>query len=209
MLITNRLDPAWPHSERVREMISERRTLDRVFRSIRVPVLLTYDSAAVAKHSSEDEHLPPRPLQDVSAEDLVMERVKPSSGIGLGRPVKRSLQLSNLVLLGGPSHLLALTSPSLRVTHERSSGPSLTDGCVVRSARSVLRPPPTPTRPASTSRLKTGYRTQCSGGPPQTAGPGRASPVPVATFSTFHAPYAGRSFGAALPGSTPLPWPSP
>jgi hypothetical protein len=58
MLITNRLDPAWPHSERVREMISERRTLDRVFRAIRVPVLLTYDSAAVAKHSSEDGPYP-------------------------------------------------------------------------------------------------------------------------------------------------------
>jgi hypothetical protein len=39
--------------------------------------------------------------------------------------------------------------------------------------------------------------------------PGRASPVPAATVQTFHAPYAGRFFRAALPGSTPLPWPSP
>ena len=32
------------------------------------------------------------------------------------------------------------------ITHRRSSGPSLTGGCVVRSAQAVLRPPPTPTR---------------------------------------------------------------
>jgi len=58
MLITNRLDPAWPHSARLREMISERQTLDRVFRSIRVPVLLTYDSTCVAGHSCEDSPYP-------------------------------------------------------------------------------------------------------------------------------------------------------
>lgn len=58
MLITNRLDPAWPHSARLREMISERQTLDRVFRSIRVPVLLTYESTCVAGHSCEDSPYP-------------------------------------------------------------------------------------------------------------------------------------------------------
>ena len=35
------------------------------------------------------------------------------------------------------------------------------------------------------------------------AGPGRASPVPVATFHTFHAPYAGRFFGVASRCFTP------
>jgi hypothetical protein len=49
-------------------------------------------------------HQLPRPLQDVPAVDLVVERVEPSPGIGLGRPVKRSLQSSDFVLLGGPSH---------------------------------------------------------------------------------------------------------
>ena len=71
-------------------------------------------------------HQLPRPLQNVPAVDLVIERVEPSPGIGLGRPVKRSLQFSDFVLLGGPSHDVALTGPSLCVTHERSSGPSLT-----------------------------------------------------------------------------------
>lgn len=58
MLIANRLDPSWPHSERLRELISERRTLDRVFRAIRIPVLLTYDSPCVAGHGCEDEPYP-------------------------------------------------------------------------------------------------------------------------------------------------------
>ena len=36
-------------------------------------------------------HVGPRPLQDVPAIDLVIERVEPSLGVGLGRPVQRSL----------------------------------------------------------------------------------------------------------------------
>jgi hypothetical protein len=36
-------------------------------------------------------HQPPRPLQDVSAVDLVIERVEPTSRVGLGRLVERSL----------------------------------------------------------------------------------------------------------------------
>jgi hypothetical protein len=40
-------------------------------------------------------HQLPRPLHNVPAGDLVIERVKPTSGIGLGRPVERSLQFSD------------------------------------------------------------------------------------------------------------------
>ena len=39
--------------------------------------------------------------------------------------------------------------------------------------------------------------------------PGGASPVPRPTLPTFRSPYAGGFFGAALPGSSRLPWPSP
>jgi len=49
---------------------------------------------------------------------------------------------------------VALTGPSLCVTHERSSGPSLAPGCVVPWVQAVLRPPPTPTRHPSTSRRR-------------------------------------------------------
>ena len=127
-------------------------------------------------------HQLPRPLQNVPAVDLVIERVEPTSGISLGRPVKRSLQFSNLVLLDGPSHDVALTSRSLYVTHERSSGPSLTAGSVVPSAQAVIRPPPTPSRLPSTSRLITGYRTRTlrrsTAEPPGRGGPPKFPPPP-------------------------------
>ena len=51
-------------------------------------------------------HLTQSPWNPVrfTAEDLVIERVEPSPRVGLGRPVERSLQFSDFVLLGGPSH---------------------------------------------------------------------------------------------------------
>jgi hypothetical protein len=65
---------------------------------------------------------------------------------------------------------MALTSPSLHVTHERSSGPSLPGGSVVRSGQPVIGPPPLPgstpvigrDAPAAPSRRPPGR-----GGPPQ------------------------------------------
>jgi hypothetical protein len=38
--------------------------------------------------------------------------------------------------------------------------------------------------------------------------PDEISPVPSPAFTTSRSPYAGGSFGAALPGSSHLPWPS-
>src|SRR5215469_6245877 len=69
----------------------------------------------------------------------------------------------------------------------------------------LRRPPGQP----STSRFPPviGHRAPVT--TPQVTGPGRASPVPAATLDTFRAPYAGESLTAALPGSSPLPWPSP
>src|SRR5215213_8070491 len=82
--------------------------------------------------------------------DLVPQRVKPSSRIGLGRPVERMLQGTNRIHSGshrgGTSLIGTHRAPPSSTAHERSSGPSLTGGCVVRTARSVLRPPPTPSR---------------------------------------------------------------
>jgi hypothetical protein len=49
-------------------------------------------------------HQLPRALEHVHPMDLVVERVEPSLRVGLGRPVERSLQISDFVLLGGPSH---------------------------------------------------------------------------------------------------------
>src|SRR6201989_35114 len=109
-------------------------------------------------------------------------------------------------LRGGTSTDGTHRAPPDNTAHRRSSGPSLPAGCVVLQVQPVLRPPPTPTRPAIHFPVPAGYRTPRSGSTnPQAAGPGRASPVPAATLDTFRAPYAGEFLTAALPGSTPLP----
>jgi len=46
------------------------------------------------------------------------------------------------------------------------------------------------------------YTASSSGGGSSTTGPGRVSPVPRSTLSTFRALYAGRFLGAALPSSS-------
>src|SRR5438128_3139387 len=81
--------------------------------------------------------------------DSVEERVEPSPGIGLGRPVKRPLQFSDSVLLGGCSH--RWHSPVLPCTRRMDEAAALpiTAGSVVPSAQAVLRPPPTPSRLAT------------------------------------------------------------
>jgi hypothetical protein len=155
--------------------------------------------AAVAAHQL------PRPLQDVSAVDLVVERMKPSPRVGLGRPVQRSLQFSDLVLLGGASHEVALTGLPLHVTRGRSSGPShhlwlcCPPGSTGTTAASDALPAHRPlpgSPPVIEQRL--------AGRIPQPTGPGRASPVPAATFCTFRALYAGEFLGAALQALHPV-----
>ena len=105
----------------------------------------------------------------------------------------------------------ALTGPLPDNTaHRRSSGPShhrrlcCPSGSTGTTAASDAHPADRPLPGVA------GYRTPRSGGAkPQATGPGRASPVPIATIWTFRAPYAGGSLTAALPGSSPRPWPSP
>ena len=87
-------------------------------------------------------HQLPHPLQNVPAIDLVIERVEPSLGICLSRPVEHSLQFSS-VLPRGYSRHLALTHPSQHVrVNEVAPFPS--PRSVVRSAQPVHMPPPTP-----------------------------------------------------------------
>jgi hypothetical protein len=163
-------------------------------------------------------HRDPRAPQNIPAEDLVMQRVEPPPGIGLGRPVKRMLQGTDRIRRdnpgrprsGGTSHDGTHRAPPDRrcaptkqrpFPHRRLCCPP---GSSSTTAASDAHPASHPLPGI------TGYRTPRSGSRnPQTAGPGRASPVPAATIGTFRAPYAGESLTAAPPGSSPLPWPSP
>jgi hypothetical protein len=92
-----------------------------------------------------------------------MQRVEPTSRVGLGRPVQRVLQ--------GTDRMRGRTSPDSGTSHNGThrAPPSQRHARTKQrpfphrrlccpAARPVLRPPPTPSRRVSTSRLRTGYR---------------------------------------------------
>src|SRR6266540_2340957 len=135
-------------------------------------------------------HLLPRPVQHVPAVDLVEPRMEPSARVGLGRPVQRMLQGPNPVVpdsgKGGTSrhgtHPIPPAAP-----HEQSSGPSQHRRLCCPTARPVLRPPPTPSRPPPTSRLHTGDRTTPSTPFRSALRPGRPPQFPPPPSQAFRA----------------------
>ena len=50
--ITNKIDPAWPHAERLKKLLDRNTSLDEVFQAVCIPVLLTYDSAVINDHTA-------------------------------------------------------------------------------------------------------------------------------------------------------------
>lgn len=53
--ITAKIESSWPHAERLKLLLDRRTSLDEVFDSITIPVLLTHESAVVASRVSELE----------------------------------------------------------------------------------------------------------------------------------------------------------
>jgi len=51
ILIATKIDPKWKHSEKLRRLISERTSLDTVFKRVCIPVLLTYESPTIIKNN--------------------------------------------------------------------------------------------------------------------------------------------------------------
>jgi hypothetical protein len=49
--ITNKIDPAWPHAEKLKLLLSPSVSLDEIFDAACIPVLLTYDGDVTAAHS--------------------------------------------------------------------------------------------------------------------------------------------------------------
>ncbi len=156
-------------------------------------------------------HLRPRPLQDVPAVDLVVERVEPSSGIGLGRTVKLALQgtdrVEGLLDAQGGTSLLGTHRPLLlaRAWTKQRRFPSPAGVLSVRLDRYYHRlRRPVGRRPFPLS----GYRTPRSGGlRSRRASEGLHS-------SRRHLPNVPRPLRRGVPrgcdpGSSPLPWPSP
>jgi hypothetical protein len=64
LAITNKIDPAWPHAAALKALIHRNRSLDQIFRAIRVPVLASYDSAAAAaRAAAADDCAYPRAVE--------------------------------------------------------------------------------------------------------------------------------------------------
>ena len=51
VLITGKIDSKWEHAEELKTLLSPNTSLDQVFKRICIPVLLTYDSSCIAKHT--------------------------------------------------------------------------------------------------------------------------------------------------------------
>jgi hypothetical protein len=50
MLITNKIDSSWKHAEALKILLNPNISLDKVFKRVCIPVLLTYDSPVIAAH---------------------------------------------------------------------------------------------------------------------------------------------------------------
>ena len=53
--IANKIDPTSPHAEGLRDLIHRNRSLDEIFARIRLPVLVSYDSAAAVMATASDD----------------------------------------------------------------------------------------------------------------------------------------------------------
>jgi hypothetical protein len=136
--------------------------------------------------------------------DLVMERVEPSSGVGLGRPVERSLQITDLVLLGGTSH--DGHSPVLPCARRADEAAALPSPRVLLSRRlkryygRLRLPPDAPPLPGSSPVIGRAR----SGGTSRSRRAGEGLPSSRRHPLSVPRPYAGRSLGAAIQALHPF-----
>lgn len=56
ILLKNKIDPLWPESNALKELLSENVSLDKVFQRACIPVLLTYESPIVQNSSKADQN---------------------------------------------------------------------------------------------------------------------------------------------------------
>lgn len=55
LAIANKIDATWPHSDKLKKLIHPNTSLDDIFDSLCIPVLLTYDSTVLAAHNEKTQ----------------------------------------------------------------------------------------------------------------------------------------------------------
>jgi hypothetical protein len=51
-LIAKKIDPAWPHADKLKGLLHQNTSMDEIFAAVCIPVLLTYDSATIAAYNA-------------------------------------------------------------------------------------------------------------------------------------------------------------
>jgi hypothetical protein len=50
--IANKIDPTWPHAKSLKQLLHSNTSMDKIFATVCIPVLLTYDSGTIARHTT-------------------------------------------------------------------------------------------------------------------------------------------------------------
>jgi len=55
LAISDKLDETWEHTQAIKDLVAQRRSLDDIFQSIVIPIFATYDSDVTARHDAVSE----------------------------------------------------------------------------------------------------------------------------------------------------------
>lgn len=155
------------------------------------------------------DSLPGAP-QDVRIAHLVVERVESSRRARLGGPIQRPLELSSAGPCGSTGGVVSLIGihPLLPPPGRMDKVGSLPSGALCCRRRHQYRMLPSDCLSADLhfASRRIGDHVPAAA---FAAGRRRLSPVFTPALSPFRAPYAERFMGAAFPGASRRPWPSP
>ncbi len=66
ILIKNKIDPEWPEADSLKQLLHENTSLDKVFKQVCIPILLTYDSTVVQNTKISDRKYKDNILNEVT-----------------------------------------------------------------------------------------------------------------------------------------------
>lgn len=66
LFISNKIDNSWEHAEKMKMLIDGRTSLDKIFKRIRIPVLLTYDSKVVSSYREVSDEYQTKLIEELN-----------------------------------------------------------------------------------------------------------------------------------------------